>query len=145
MKLTTHLHLVPRSRVRGVIPPLPNTPSWRGAQLKAQGHLYLTCGAWKKFGNEKAFIRIFLTLYLLHDAVVKITVTFSKKNPAFLWNRKVHYRVHKSPPLDHILSQPNPVRSIDPYRPKIHLNVIIRLSLGLPSGLLPSGFTTKTL
>jgi hypothetical protein len=32
MKLTTHLHLVPRSSMRGVIPLLPNTPSWRGAQ-----------------------------------------------------------------------------------------------------------------
>jgi len=37
MKLTTHLRLVPRSRIRGAIPPLPNTPSWPGAQLKAQG------------------------------------------------------------------------------------------------------------
>jgi hypothetical protein len=29
--------------MRGAIPPLPNTPSWRGAQLKkeAQGQLYL--------------------------------------------------------------------------------------------------------
>jgi hypothetical protein len=27
----THLHLVPRPRMRGAIPPLPNTPSWRGA------------------------------------------------------------------------------------------------------------------
>jgi hypothetical protein len=27
--------------MRGAIPSLPNTPSWRGAQLKkAQGHLY---------------------------------------------------------------------------------------------------------
>jgi hypothetical protein len=25
----------------GAIPPFPNTPSWRGAQLKAQGQLYL--------------------------------------------------------------------------------------------------------
>jgi hypothetical protein len=30
----THLHLVPRSRMRGAIPPLPNTPSWSDAQLK---------------------------------------------------------------------------------------------------------------
>jgi hypothetical protein len=33
-------HLVPRSRMRGAIPLLPNTPSWRGAQLKkAHGQL----------------------------------------------------------------------------------------------------------
>jgi hypothetical protein len=34
LKLTTHLHLLPRSRMREAIPPLPNTPSWRGVQLK---------------------------------------------------------------------------------------------------------------
>jgi hypothetical protein len=32
--MTTHLHLVPRSKNGGAIPPLPNTPLWRGAQLK---------------------------------------------------------------------------------------------------------------
>jgi hypothetical protein len=31
-KLTTHL-LVPRSRMRGTMPPLIHTPSWRGASL----------------------------------------------------------------------------------------------------------------
>jgi hypothetical protein len=30
--------------MRGATPPLSNTPSWRGAQLKAQGQLYLTLG-----------------------------------------------------------------------------------------------------
>jgi hypothetical protein len=32
---------VPRSRMRGAISPLPNTPSRRGAQLKAQRQLHL--------------------------------------------------------------------------------------------------------
>jgi hypothetical protein len=31
---TTYLHLVPRSIMRGAIPPLPTTPSWRGTQFK---------------------------------------------------------------------------------------------------------------
>jgi hypothetical protein len=48
-----------------------------------------------------------------------------QKYPA-LWNPKFHYRVHKIPPLDHILSQPNPVRPIDPYPPKVQLNVTLK-------------------
>jgi hypothetical protein len=43
VKLTTHLHLMPRSRMRRGIPPLPNTHPWRDSQLqnKAQGQIYL--------------------------------------------------------------------------------------------------------
>jgi hypothetical protein len=33
VKLTAHLQLVPRSRKRGSIHPLPHTPSWRSAYL----------------------------------------------------------------------------------------------------------------
>jgi hypothetical protein len=43
MKLTPHLHLVPRSRMHGAIPPLPNTPSWRGAQLKHMDNFTILC------------------------------------------------------------------------------------------------------
>jgi hypothetical protein len=38
VKLTTYLHLVLRSRMRGAIPSLSNMPSWRGAQLLRKKH-----------------------------------------------------------------------------------------------------------
>jgi hypothetical protein len=54
----------------------------------------------------------------------KLIVTqLVKKYPAVLRNPKVRYRIHKSPPLDPILSQTNPVRPIDLYLPKVHFNV----------------------
>jgi hypothetical protein len=55
----------------------------------------------------------------------KLIVTqLVKKYSAFLWNSKIHYCVNKNPLLDPILTHSNPVRSIDPYLPKVHLNVI---------------------
>jgi hypothetical protein len=42
VKLTAHLHLVTRSRIHGDIPPLPNTSSWRGVQLKHRDNFTFT-------------------------------------------------------------------------------------------------------
>jgi len=42
MKLTTHLHLAQRSRMRGAIPSLYNTPSWRGAHFKHRDNFTFT-------------------------------------------------------------------------------------------------------
>jgi hypothetical protein len=78
-------------------------------------------------GDVTYLLTYLLTHTMVEDIVSKKpTVTqLVRKYPAFLWNPKVHYRVHTNPPLDPILSQLNLVRPIDPYPSKVHLNVIL--------------------
>jgi hypothetical protein len=71
----------------------------------------------------------YLLTYLLHGVGHYLkswwSLSLSKNILLSLWNPKVPHRVHKSPLLDPILSQLNPVRLIDSYLPKVHLNVIL--------------------
>jgi hypothetical protein len=65
--------------------------------------------------------------------------------PSILWNPKVHYHVHKSPPLVPILSQIDPIHTIPSYLCKSIVTLSTHLRLTLPSGLFPSGFPTNIL
>ena len=69
----------------------------------------------------------------------------SQEIPWFSRNPKVHYRTHKRPSPVSILGQPNPVHLPTSHLLEIHPNISTHLCLGLLSGLLPSGFPTKTL
>jgi hypothetical protein len=73
------------------------------------------------------------------------TCAATQELPSMLWNPKVHYRVHKSPPLAPILSQIDPIPTIPSYLSKIILILSTHLRLGLPSRLFPSGFPTNIL
>ena len=67
----------------------------------------------------------------------------SQEIPHILRNPKVHYSIHKCLSL----SWASPIQSISPH-PTSWRSILIlssRLRLGLPSGLFPSGFPTKTL
>jgi hypothetical protein len=44
-KLTAHLHLLPRLGIRGSLPHLPHTVSWRGAQSSPETNLLSTSPA----------------------------------------------------------------------------------------------------
>ena len=69
----------------------------------------------------------------------------SQEIPRISWNPKVHYRTHNPPPPVSNPGQPNPVHIPTSQLLEIHPNTIHHLRLGLPSGLLPSGFPSKTL
>ena len=69
----------------------------------------------------------------------------SQEIPRISRNPKVHYRTHKRPTTIPILGQPNPVHIPTSHLLEIHPNNLHHLRLGLPSGLFPSGFPTKTL
>jgi hypothetical protein len=73
--------------------------------------------------------------FFLEDINFVATLEF----PTVLWNPEVRYRVHKSPPLDHNLSQISPVHSTLIYL-RFTLKLSTRLRLDFLVAFFPLAF-----
>jgi hypothetical protein len=67
MKLSTYLNLLPRLRMRGAMPPLPNTPSWCGAHFKNNLERAKVTGGWKN--SVMRFTTVHSTKYCQGDQI----------------------------------------------------------------------------
>jgi hypothetical protein len=95
-------------------------------------------------GGEGGWCRSTLTNSMKQSPWEANSSSASKEIPRVLWNTKVHYRIHNSPPPVPILNHINSVHA--PLHPTSWISILIlssHLRLGLPIGLLPSGLPTK--
>jgi len=99
----------------------------------------------------QAVLTYLLTYLLTHSLMMQSPsweanqFSASQEISHILWNPKVHYRIHKCLPPVPILSQLDPIHIPHPTSWRSILILSSHLSLCIPSGLLLSGFLSKTL
>jgi hypothetical protein len=131
--------------MRGAIPPLPQYAFMAWCSVKAQWLYPLSVGVYMYVGMQAwtIFILIFINRYPFHlqNTLVKrrqqspssqANSSSARQEISLLWDPKVHYRVHKSPPPDLIFSHMNLTHNFG--------TCFSHLRLVHPSDLFPSGF-----
>jgi hypothetical protein len=97
---------------------------------------FVKCCIWELYWN--VLTDIFNSLTELSPSWGSANCADTQELPRILWNPKVYYRVHKSPPLVTILSYISPIHTIPSYLRSI-LILSIPLRLSLPRGVWGSG------
>jgi hypothetical protein len=107
------------------------TSAWHSARMlisETTNELqYTTWGGWvyiKRFKRTRFLFCLTHSLMELSSSWESVNCAATQELPSILWNPKVHYRVHKSPPLFPILSQIDPIHIILSYLCKIHFNIV---------------------
>ena len=77
------------------------------------------------------YLHTYFLTYLLHGAEAN-RFSASQEIPRFLWNPKVHYRIHKCPPTVPILNQLDSVHTPAFHFLNFHLNIILPSTPGSP-------------
>jgi len=99
------------------------------------------------FRKIRTFIKISF-LYLFHKAesfLRTIWFSTSQKILRILWNPKVYYRIHKSPPPVPIVNLINPVHTLIYNYLNIHFNIILPSRSGPSKCSLPLRFPHQNL
>ena len=90
-------------------------------------------------------IRRNTTISLIFMILHKLLTPACQEITCILWNLRIHYHVHNSPPLDSVLRQINPVYALPTNFFKFVLILSPHQCLGLPSSIFLPRFPTKSL